>query len=239
MTKGGAQGISFVIIPRRCKNFHLWGWRKEAFRLAATLETSTIQEFCEALSSKSPVPGGGGAAAVGGALGCSLGAMVCNLTIGKKRYREFEPRLQELLQQLTGLRDAFEALVEADADAFAPLSQAYKLPSATDEERENKAIVMEVALGRAVGPPMEMLANAAQAAKLLEEAGGMCSRLVLSDIGVGASFLEATAYSGYLNVAANTGLMRDREYAARLDAEAKRLCDECCALCARIRQRIG
>ena len=67
------------------------------------LEQSTINTFLKALSSREPVPGGGGASALAGALGNALGQMVANLTIGKKKYAQVEGQVQELLVQMEGL----------------------------------------------------------------------------------------------------------------------------------------
>ena len=95
----------------------------------------TIGGFGEALSSKAPVPGGGGASSVAAAVGCSLGRMVASLTVGKKRYADVEARVREIAERLDALRDELLALADDDAEAFEPLSRAYGLPKTTDAER--------------------------------------------------------------------------------------------------------
>ena len=102
----------------------------------------SIGDFMEVLSSKDPVPGGGGASAVAAAVGCSLGRMVASLTLGKKRYAEVEPRVRDIAERLDGLRMELLALADKDAEAFEPLSRAYGLPKETEQQRAHKAEVM-------------------------------------------------------------------------------------------------
>ena len=99
------------------------------------MEMNTIQEFLAVLSSKAPVPGGGGASALAGALGNALGQMVANLTIGKKRYADVEEEICGLLTRMEGLQAEFVRLADRDAEVLAPLAQCYSLPAATPEER--------------------------------------------------------------------------------------------------------
>ena len=103
----------------------------------------TIEEFAAELSSKAPVPGGGGTSALAGALGNALGQMVANLTIGKKKYAAVEDEIKEILKDLEIRQSHFLKLADEDAAVFTPLAAAYGLPSQTDEEKEYKAQVME------------------------------------------------------------------------------------------------
>ena len=107
------------------------------------VEQKTIEAFLEVLSSKQPVPGGGGASALAGALGNALGRMVGNLTIGKKKYADVEEEIQGLLSRMEKMQAQFVALADRDAEVFAPLAQCYSLPSATPEEKAYKEKVME------------------------------------------------------------------------------------------------
>ena len=107
------------------------------------VEQKTIEGFLEVLSSKEPVPGGGGASALAGALGNALGQMVANLTIGKKKYADVEAEIKELLGRMQKLQAAFVTLADRDAQVFAPLAQCYSLPSLTEEEKAYKEKVME------------------------------------------------------------------------------------------------
>ena len=135
--------------------------------------------FAEVLASKAPVPGGGGAAALAGALGVALCSMVGNFTTGKKKYAAYEADVQRMLAAGETLRARLLALVEADAKAFEPLSRAYAIPK-DDPARDT---VMEEATLNAVQAPVEMVTCCGEALLLLEEMLEKGSRLLLSDVG--------------------------------------------------------
>ena len=99
----------------------------------------TCEEFVEVLASKAPVPGGGGASALVGAIGMALGNMVGSLTVGKKKYADVEADILTLKEKATALQADFLRLVEADAEAFEPLSKAYGMPRETEEEKAEQA----------------------------------------------------------------------------------------------------
>ena len=101
--------------------------------------TSTCTEFVEVLSSKAPVPGGGGASALVGAVGTALGNMVGSLTVGKKKYADVEDEMWELKKKCDQLQKDFLHLIERDAEVFEPLSKAYGMPRETEEEKAEKA----------------------------------------------------------------------------------------------------
>ena len=102
------------------------------------IKEQVIEGFVEELSSKKPVPGGGGASAMAGALGTALGLMVGNLTVGKKRYAAVEAEVYERMTELTELQKEMFLLADEDAMVFAPLAAAYSLPSGTEKEKAHK-----------------------------------------------------------------------------------------------------
>ena len=108
--------------------------------------TVPCNEFVEVLASKAPVPGGGGASALVGAVGTALGNMVGSLTVGKKKYAEVEEEMWELKKKCDELQKDFLRLIERDAEVFEPHSKAYGMPRATEEEKAEKARVMEIVL---------------------------------------------------------------------------------------------
>ena len=108
--------------------------------------TVPCNEFVEVLGSKAPVPGGGGASALVGAVGTALGNMVGALTVGKKKYADVEEEMKELMAKATTLQDELLHLIERDAEVFEPLSKAYGMPRETEEEKAEKARVMEIVL---------------------------------------------------------------------------------------------
>ena len=190
------------------------------------VEQKTIEGFLEVLSSKEPVPGGGGASALAGALGNALGQMVANLTIGKKKYADVEAEIKELLGRMQKLQAAFVTLADRDAQVFAPLAQCYSLPSLTEEEKAYKEKVMEERLLDASFVPLEIMEHAVAMLGILEILGDKGSRLAVSDVGVGVQFIRASLLGAVMNVYINTKSMKNREKAEELNARAGQLIDE-------------
>ena len=184
----------------------------------------SCEEFVEALSSSQPAPGGGGAAALVGAIGAGLGHMVGALTVGKPKYADVEPELLELMLDADDVRARLLALVEADAEAFVPLSAAYGLPSNTDEEKAHKAQVLEARLRDACAVPLDIMR--ARAIELCERFAALGSPLVVSDAGCGVITCKAALQAASLNVFVNTRLMKDRVHAEACNAQARELLDE-------------
>lgn len=105
----------------------------------------TCREFIDVLASREPVPGGGGASALAGAVGIALGAMVGELTVGKKKYAEHEAEISNLIFRSQELIQKFDELVTKDAEAFLPLAAAYRMPKSTPEEaRAQEQAVQEL-----------------------------------------------------------------------------------------------
>lgn len=187
-------------------------------------------QFLSELSSNAPVPGGGGASAAVGAFAAALGMMVTNLTIGKKKYADYEEEVKDVRDRLEDLRDQLIDLVDGDAVAFEPLSKAYSIPK-DDPERDT---IMENALYEASVVPMSIMETVLAAAKELEILVEKGSKLAVSDVGVGILFAQAAIEGASLNVYINTKSMKDRERAAALDAKADAIIAEGAALKARI-----
>ena len=183
----------------------------------------TIDDFLVELSSKAPIPGGGGASALVGALSCALTHMVGALTVGKPKYAASESEMNELLARSEALRERFLTLMDEDAASFEPLAQAYRLPKDTDEERSIKASVMEAALKSAVLPPLAIMEACAEAFSLIALSAEKGSTVAVSDAGVAASFCRAALEGASLNVFINTNGMQDRAYAESLNSRARQL----------------
>ena len=202
------------------------------------VEQKTIEGFLELLSSKEPVPGGGGASALAGALGNALGQMVANLTIGKKKYADVEAEIKELLGRMQKLQAAFVTLADRDAQVFAPLAQCYSLPSLTEEEKAYKEKVMEERLLDASFVPLEIMEHAVAMLGILEILGDKGSRLAVSDVGVGVQFIRASLLGAVMNVYINTKSMKNREKAEELNARAGQLIEEGTAWADRIYAKV-
>ena len=183
-------------------------------------------QFLTELSSNAPVPGGGGASAAVGAFAAALGMMVTNLTIGKKKYAEYEEELVACRARLEDLRDQLIDLVDGDAVAFEPLSKAYSIP----KDDPNRDKIMEDALYEASVVPMSIMETVLAAAKELEILVEKGSRLAVSDVGVGILFAQAAIEGASLNVYINTKLMKNRERADEMNAKSDAIIAEGAAL---------
>ena len=182
--------------------------------------TVPCNEFVEVLASKAPVPGGGGASALVGAIGTALGNMVGSLTVGKKKYADVEEEMYELKGKADALQKELLHLIERDAEVFEPLSKAYGMPRNTEEEKAEKARVMEIVLKDACSVPMEIMERCCEAIDLIEVFAEKGSTLAISDAGVGATFCKAALEGASLNVFINTKSMKHREYADELNKKA-------------------
>jgi formiminotetrahydrofolate cyclodeaminase len=183
----------------------------------------SCENFVDILSTKAPVPGGGGASALVGALGTALGNMVGSLTVGKKKYADVEQDIIALKERADRLQKELLLLVDEDARVFEPLSKAYALPKDTQQEREERERVMAVVLKDACSVPMEIMRKCSESIDLIEEFAAKGSVIALSDAGVGAAFCKAALLGASLNVFINTKSMQDREYAEGLNKEANEM----------------
>lgn len=187
----------------------------------------SIDQFTNELSSAAPVPGGGGASALMGAVASSLCSMVANLTTGKKKYAEYQADIERILDRTAVLTDEISALIEKDAEAFEPLSKAYSIP----KEEPGRDEVLENALRVASDAPFEIVAKCEEVAAIVEELSVKGSRLAISDVGVAASALRAAVTGASMNVYINTKLMKDREYAAAMNAKTDAAVASVVAIC--------
>ena len=190
------------------------------------IQDLTVDIFLKELSSKSPTPGGGGAAGLGGAVGAALGEMVVNLTLGKKKYADVEEEMQSILEKLEILKTEFIRLADEDGIVFAPLAAAYGLPFATEEEKKYKEAVLEENLLKASLVPVSVMERAVEALGFMEILAEKGSRLAVSDVGVGVQFIRSALLGAKMNVSINTGLMKNREKAFSLNEQAEKLARE-------------
>lgn len=172
----------------------------------------SCRAFIGALSAAQPVPGGGGAAAFGGALGAALTNMLANYTIGKKKYADVEPEVETLLERSQVIQERFLDLVQEDALCFAPLSRCYGLPTSTEEEKAYKKEMLSKESKNACAVPYEIATLAVEALEISSRLAEIGSRLVLSDVGCGAVFLRAALEAAWLNVVINLGAITEENW---------------------------
>ena len=182
----------------------------------------SCHEFAGKLAAKVSVPGGGGAAALVGALSMALCSMAGNFTTGKKKYAQYEDELQAILKEAEGIRTRLLDLVEEDAKMFEPLSVAYSIPK-EDPQRVEK---LEKATIDAIVPPLEMMRQIKRVIELLERMKEIGSVIMISDVGCGAALAGAALKSASLNVFINTKSLQDRDKANSFEQEADSILDE-------------
>lgn len=202
------------------------------------ISEKTCVEFVDVLASKAAVPGGGGAAALVGAIGMALGSMVCNLTIGKKKYAEYEETIKNILSKASKLEKDLLEMIDEDAKGFYPLSKAYGLPTSTDEEKQIKEETMQKALKVACEVPINIVRACHKAIKLHEELVDKGSRLAISDVGVGVQCLRAAILSAELNVVINVNSIKDKEYVTKVNKEMKELVEDGVKICDEVFRKV-
>ncbi len=202
------------------------------------ISEKTCVDFVDVLASKSAVPGGGGAAALTGAIGIALGSMVCNLTIGKKKYAEYEESVKSILEKARELEKDLINMIDEDAECFLPLSKAYGLPNSTEEEKKIKAETMESALKTACEVPIKIVKVCYEAIKLHEDLVDKGSRLAISDVGVGVQCLRAAILSGQLNVIININSIKDEEYVNKVRNEVNNLVEDGVKTCDEVYKKV-
>ena len=187
---------------------------------------ATCREFVSVLASDAPAPGGGGAAALVGAIGTALGNMVGSLTVGKKKYAAVEAEIIELKAKCDALQTELLNQVEADEVNFLPLAKAYGIP----KDDPNRDAIMEEATIIACSTPMKIMELCCEAIDCIAVFAEKGSRLAVSDAGCGAVCCKAALQAASLNVFINTKTLKNREKAEELNNKALGMMDKYCAI---------
>ena len=185
-----------------------------------------LKDFLDDLSSKKPTPGGGGAAALCGSMASALTAMVCNLTVGKKKYADVSGEMEEILTQTDSLSANFNQLIDDDAEVFQKLLDAFKLPKDTEEEKQHRSENIQEATKKAALVPMEIIKNCVAVLPLASAAASKGNINAVSDAGVSALLIGAAAQSAALNVNINLMGISDRKWASDTFDEMNRLLND-------------
>lgn len=186
----------------------------------------SCKDFVDVLASKAPVPGGGGAAALGGSIGMALSNMVGNLTVGKKKYADVEDEVKSLIAKGEKVIADLNLLVDKDAEEFEPLSKAYGLPKDTPEQAKFKAETLEKCSKNACGVPLEIMRKAFEGIKIHQRMGDIGTLIAISDVGCGVAFLKAALISAQLNVIINLNTIKDQTFVDTVTEEMNRLLNE-------------
>jgi len=171
-----------------------------------------MRHFLDRLSSKSPEPGGGSAAALVGAEAAALVGMVCYLTLGKEKYADVQADIEKLKDESESVRADLQRLLQEDTEAFAAASAAYKLPKETEEEKKVRSEKIQEGLKKATEVPFAIGAKSLDAARLSLTAAEKGNKGAVSDAGVAVLFAESAVQAAALNVRINLTSIKDEAY---------------------------
>jgi len=177
------------------------------------IKDTEIEQFLAALASQSATPGGGSAAAIIGAMGAALVSMVCNLTIGKKKYAEVEGEMKDVLAKSEALRVKLIGMIEDDVRAFDAVMGAYGMPKESDADKAKRDQAIQAALKLATDVPMACARAARQVIDIAATASDKGNLNVISDAGVGVLAGYAALRSAALNVFTNARMITDKTFA--------------------------
>ena len=183
---------------------------------------NSCREFVTVLASNAPVPGGGGAAALVGAIGTALGNMVGSLTVGKKKYADVEEEIIALKKKCDQLQTDLLDQVPADAEGFEPLSKAYGIP----KDNPDRERILEEATIVACRVPVKIMELCCEALDAIAVFAAKGSRLAVSDAGCGAVCVKAALQAASLNVFINTKTLKDRALAEEMNAKCLSMLDK-------------
>jgi formiminotetrahydrofolate cyclodeaminase len=176
------------------------------------IKDTAIEPFLDALASSSATPGGGSAAAILGGMGAALVSMVCNLTIGKKKYADVEDEMKDVLAKAEDLRHRLTGMIQEDVKAFDTVMGAYGMPKETDADKAARGAAIQDALKQATEVPIHCCRLAREVIDLALTASAKGNLNVISDAGVGVLSAYAALRSAALNVYINAKMISDKSF---------------------------
>ncbi|CAN5475766.1 MAG: cyclodeaminase/cyclohydrolase family protein [Chloroflexi bacterium] len=175
------------------------------------LTEMSVRELVERLATDEPVPGGGSAAALTGAMGAALVQMVVELTVGRPTADGHDAELRQIGSHAAGSQSELLRLAEADAAAYAAVIAARRLSRGTERERESRRVRVNAAMRDATRAPLETARRAVGVFELAEALAPMGNRNAVSDIGVAGLLAAAALRGAALNVRINLPFLSENE----------------------------
>lgn len=197
-----------------------------------------VTEFVNLMASDAPAPGGGSAAALEGAVGAALTAMVCALTVGKKKYADVQELAVESQKKAEELKARFVDVMDRDTEAFNAVSAVFAMPKDTDEQKAARKAAMQEALKGCTKTPFEMMQLACETLELTRSLVGRLNASAASDLGCSALSLRAAIQGAWLNVLINISGIADEAFAAEYRANGQALLDKALPLADEIYEEI-
>lgn len=202
------------------------------------LSELTVSSFANLLGSDAPAPGGGSTAALEGALGAALSAMVSALTLGRKKYADYQELAESANAAASALKEKFLVAMDHDTAVFNKFGDAMAMPKNTDEEKAIRSQKMQEALVECTESPYHMMELCVKALELCETLVGKTNANAMSDLGVSALSLGAAIRGAWLNVLINVGGIKDEAMANHYRADGNALLEKGMALSEAIYQKI-
>ena len=190
------------------------------------LASSTINSFLSELASSSPAPGGGSVAALSGALAAALDSMVCQLTLGKKKYEDMQDDISELSHQIKKLQKRLTELIDEDTNAFNDVMAAFKMPKETEEQKKKRSQAIQQGYKKAAEIPLETAQTAKKVLHLSIEIAKKGNKNSITDAGVAALLGYSAVYAAALNVEINLGSIKDKDFVEKMNKELETLRSE-------------
>jgi formiminotetrahydrofolate cyclodeaminase len=178
-----------------------------------------IDEFISSVAAPNPIPAGGSAAALAGALAAALGEMTAGLTEGREKFACVQPQVQEIHAKLTLLRKTLRGLVQEDSMSFKSLLNAIKLPKETGEQRSARAEAIEKTTRSATETPLRTARAAIEVLENLNALIEIGNPNARCDVAAGAQLAYAALKSGQYNVLANIQNLKDLSFTRNCCAE--------------------
>ena len=182
-----------------------------------------VSNFLDELASNLPTPGGGSVAALAGVLGAALISMVCNITIGKKKYKDVEGDIKKIISSSEKLRYELSQLIEEDIKVFNNFMATYKMPKETEDEKKIRAEIIQESLIGAAKVPLRVAYKCLDILSLSKEVAEKGNINVVSDAGVAALMAEAALESAILNVKINLRMIKDEKIRTELFSSIKEI----------------
>lgn len=180
-----------------------------------------MRDLIVELASEKPAPGGGSVAAVCGALGAGLSAMVSRLTLGREKYRDSWQSMEAVQMGSEHLSGQFLRLVQEDTEAYNAVVAAIRLPKDTEEQKASRAVAIQTASKRAAEIPLETLRAAEKLILLAKEAVDRGNPNTFTDAGAAVLLARTAAAVASYNVRINLPDIRDETFTTECENEVE------------------
>lgn len=187
------------------------------------LANLSIKDFLAETAANTPVPGGGSIAALNGAISMALTEMVANLTIGKKKYAEYDGQMRSIAIEAAAIRQKFIVLIDKDSEAYQRVFNAFKLPKETENEIALRKQEIEDATKEAANIPMRVAEEMAEVMEIIIYIAHKGNQNAVTDACVAMMSARNCVLGALLNVRINLSSIEDADYVKRMTEKADHL----------------